>query len=60
MDFDGLVAQTEAVRRQNEARVARRTAFAQQRLKEIHTEVTGQWLHGCDVSHVHSMGSVLV
>lgn len=41
VDFDRLVAQTEAARRQSAARDARRAAIAQQRLAEVHSEMTG-------------------
>ena len=42
VDFDRLVAQTEAVRRQIALRDARRTAIAQQRLSEVHAEMAGK------------------
>ena len=42
VDFERLVAQTEAVRRQSTARDARREALAQQRLSEVHAEIAGK------------------
>ena len=42
VDFERLVAQTEAVRRQSTARDARRDALAQQRLSEVHAEIAGK------------------
>lgn len=47
VDFDHLVAETEAARRQSAARDARRAAIAQQRLAEVHSEMTGTFWFWC-------------
>lgn len=54
MDFDRLVAQTEAVRRRSEARDTQREAIARQRLSEIHAEMAGEEEEACSwYIHVH-------
>ena len=42
VDFQGLVAQSEAVRRQQEERAARRRAMVQQRIQEVKQEMRGR------------------
>lgn len=44
MNFDELVAQSEAVRRRQEEREVRHTAMLQQRIRDIKQEMNGGWL----------------
>ena len=52
VDFDRLVAQTEAVHRRSVARDAQREAIARQRLSEVHSEMAGEKDKVCVVSVV--------
>lgn len=43
MNFDELVAQSEAVRRRQREREARQAAMMQQRLRDVKQEMNGQY-----------------
>ena len=53
MNFDELVAQSEAVRRRRQEREARQAAMMQQRLRDVKQEMNGQhW--NVMINHSHS------
>ena len=47
MNFDELVAQSEAVRRRRQEREARQAAMMQQRLRDVKQEMNGQYNVTC-------------
>lgn len=59
VDFEGLVAQSEATRRRREEREARRRVLLQQRVQDVRKEIAGVFTQLFNISphfgiHVHT------
>lgn len=54
VDFEGLVAHSEAMRRRREEREARRRVLLQQRVQDVRKEIAGVFTRSCYIFwHTH-------